>query len=978
MTRLADLRFRFRTDRAAAVAVSFAPLIYFLPALIAGRVLCPWDGLLQNVPFRVAAAQMIRGGHLPLWNPYLFSGMPLFATAQVGVLYPLNWFYLPFSTTVATNLMVISTYGAAGLGAYLYARKIGASVAGAAITSLTWQFGGAVIGQLSHINIAQTAALLPWLLWSVDRYTEKRSMKRGALVSLIIAIQFFAGHQQTFVNSLLLVAAYVIVMAVANRELRTRYLTNFAFVLIGLLLAAIQILPTYELLRRSERSAATYEFFSSFSMPKRFILTFLAPYVMGGGDGRLFRAPYVGPPYYPEMVGYVGLLTIILAVIAVVSKPDLRAKFWAVVAVICLLLAFGAYAPLHFHKLIYYVPLLNLFRVPARHLMEVDFALAVLAGRGFTALASHREALRTRTIAIASGLAILLLTILTVTFLRPADFHLARALPVTMLRTPELFIPIVVAAVSVYGLWLLVCGKRGATLLLFSILAIDLMLWGQSGGWYVASPHARDEYFHRPAIVETLNKTAPADKSSFRLLTAPHEFNPAAPPVPPSVSHSENFVLWTQPDIYMMHGIPNAAGYDGFGLERYSQLAGRMKVWGELTDPDRSLRSDSREIDLLNVRYLLSMRQQSAADARSSGFATATQKFGDYSFAEKDLGLSSLVKEKRLTFSVPPVEIDQLALVTQLAWSESIPDQTTVAHVRLKSADGQILDLPLRAGVDTSEWSFERPDIRARIRHGRATVATSYKVEEAQASYDAHTYVTSLTLPQMTKVNSGEIVLESAHRWPDLSLTVFRISLINQPAGQTYAVRREMVSIDQEVNRSSSRWESLGQTDDVDIYQNRQAMPRAWLASQAIVLNEAAMLEVIRSGRFADGKKWDPATTALVEAPAASQLNGTGEARITRYEPNRIDVLTKSDGPSILILSENHYPGWRAYVDGRFVDTLRVDYNLRGAMLPAGEHTVEFVYRPKSVFVGTTLSLFALAFLIAGVVIDRQRRATAR
>jgi hypothetical protein len=156
------------------------------------------------------------------------------------------------------------------------------------------------------------------------------------------------------------------------------------------LLAAVQILPTLELLRRSERSAATYEFFTSYSMPKRFILTFVAPYVMGGGDGRLFRAPYIGPPFYPEMVGYVGLLALMLCLTALLVKPDLRTKFWAGVAIICLLLAIGGYAPLYVYKLIYYVPLLNLFRVPARHLMEVDFALAVLAGRGFTFLSEHR------------------------------------------------------------------------------------------------------------------------------------------------------------------------------------------------------------------------------------------------------------------------------------------------------------------------------------------------------------------------------------------------------------------------------------------------------------------------------------------------------------------------------------------------------------------------------------------------------------
>src|SRR5437868_4361854 len=342
MTSSFNLRFRLRSDNAAAIAVTLAPVLYFLPAILSGKVLCPDDDLLQNVPFRIAAAQIMRSGYLPLWNPYIFSGMPLLATAQVGILFPLNWSYLFFSPAAATNLMVISTYMVAGLGAYLYARRIGASVIGAAITGLAWQFSGAAIGQISHINIAQTSAILPWILWSLEGYAAKGTFKRGAILSVIIAVQFFAGHQQTFVNSLLLVTAYVAVMAIANRDMLRRYLTSFAFIAVGLLLSAFQILPTFELLRRSERSAATYEFFTSFSMPKRFVLTFLAPYIMGGGDGQLFRAPYVGPPYYPEMVGYVGVLTIMLAVIAIVVKPDVRTKFWALIAVICLLLAFGA------------------------------------------------------------------------------------------------------------------------------------------------------------------------------------------------------------------------------------------------------------------------------------------------------------------------------------------------------------------------------------------------------------------------------------------------------------------------------------------------------------------------------------------------------------------------------------------------------------------------------------------------------------
>src|SRR5438552_8450524 len=134
----------------------------------------------------------------------------------------------------------------------------------------------------------------------------------------------------------------------------------------------------------------------------------------------------------------------------------------------------------------------------------------------------------------------------------------------------------------------------------------------------------------------------------------------------------------------MMHGIQNAAGYDGFGLERYSQLAGRMKVWGELTDPDATLRGDSREIDLVNARYLVSMRRQTNLPTPAEAFAKADQQYGNYMFAANDLGLSSLTKGKRLSFSVPAVGIDHIGLVSHLAWSENVPDGTVVARLRLQ------------------------------------------------------------------------------------------------------------------------------------------------------------------------------------------------------------------------------------------------------------------------------------------------------
>src|SRR5688572_25905995 len=225
--------------------------------------------------------------------------MPLLGAAQAGVLFPLNWFYLLFSAPVATNLMMLSAYMLAALGAYLYARRIGSSISGAIVTSLVWQGSAFMVGQVGHTNIVHTAALLPWLLWAIDGYAEKGDRRRGVVVTALVAFQCFAGHQQTFVYTLLVAAAYALMMWRVS-ERRPAYLWSLVMVAAGLALAAVQILPTLELLRHSLRADASYDFFSSFSMPRRFLWTFFAPYVMGGGDGQFFRAPYVGPAFYAE------------------------------------------------------------------------------------------------------------------------------------------------------------------------------------------------------------------------------------------------------------------------------------------------------------------------------------------------------------------------------------------------------------------------------------------------------------------------------------------------------------------------------------------------------------------------------------------------------------------------------------------------------------------------------------------------------
>ena len=107
----------------------------------------------------------------------------------------------------------------------------------------------------------------------------------------------------------------------------------------------------------------------------------------------------------------------------------------------------------------------------------------------------------------------------------------------------------------------------------------------------------------------------------------------------------------------------------------------------------------------------------------------------------------------------------------------------------------------------------------------------------------------------------------------------------------------------------------------------------------------------------------------LLEAPVEfnRQVLEDTSANVTVKQngPNNVQVSTKSMSPAILVLSENFFPGWYAYVDGKREEILRVNYNQRGLVLEQGEHNIEFVYRPFSVLLGFMISsVTALALVL--------------
>jgi hypothetical protein len=157
----------------------------------------------------------------------------------------------------------------------------------------------------------------------------------------------------------------------------------------------------------------------------------------------------------------------------------------------------------------------------------------------------------------------------------------------------------------------------------------------------------------------------------------------------------------------------------------------------------------------------------------------------------------------------------------------------------------------------------------------------------------------------------------------------------------------------------------------VVVYENDDALPHAWIVHDVQTVGRGEALPLLSAGAI------DPRLTALVEGepppvapPAAS---GAESARVTRYEPEAIEIRVDATAPGLLVVSEVYASGWRAYVDGAEVEILPTDHVLRGVPIPAGPSVVELRYEPRSLRLGLAISALTTAAMLLVAVLYSAR-----
>ena len=172
--------------------------IYYWPVLSIKGFL--WNDFIeQNFPYRLFAAVSLKQGVLPFWNPYVFSGMPFFADVQAAVLYPLNLMLTLFAShewldPIIVEYQVIFHVVLAGAFMFLLARSWGCGRMAGVLSAATFMFCGFFTAHIFHVNLIETAAWFPLIIWLFDR-TIKSSAHAAYILLADRVFHFRAGHE---------------------------------------------------------------------------------------------------------------------------------------------------------------------------------------------------------------------------------------------------------------------------------------------------------------------------------------------------------------------------------------------------------------------------------------------------------------------------------------------------------------------------------------------------------------------------------------------------------------------------------------------------------------------------------------------------------------------------------------------------------------------------------------------------------------
>jgi uncharacterized membrane protein YfhO len=550
----------------------------------------------------IAAKTLQTEGHIPLWNPYIFTGQPLVANSQSSLFYPPNLLLRLLSAGKVATIRIIFNLLFAGIFTFFFCRELRISDKGAFLSAISFSFSGPLIVWVGF-PLANVLVCLPFLMWAGEKLLRQNNLFRTALLGAGMGMSLLGGHPETTFQILAVFSLYFLARFVFLepdfREKAGLFGSFLLAVIIGAMISGIQLLPFLDFMANSATFARggrasdvggnlffSQEWLANLSTA----VTLICPNFFGNPLDHSYIWPFTNFQNYNEQSVYFGLTPLALAIGAFFTDQKRRPL---IIISSLTLFCIGVAWHLPGFEIVNHLPVFSM--APGKRLrLPFVFLTAVLAGFGYDSFIGRLKSAQREGRGFYSVAAVILATILfflAVLFLKatvantlpPGSFGHKILHSVFALHKWRTFIPLGIATALVLGYISTLRSPQFYRLfpgLLLALTAFELcaLAWGYN-------PTVKEaEILPAAPAVEFLQKR---EQQTYRILTTDGYF---------------------YPNYGAAYGIADVAGYDAPVYQSFSDLylaQGGKSIGGQI-DSRQQWEPNWPLIDFLNVRYVIS------------------------------------------------------------------------------------------------------------------------------------------------------------------------------------------------------------------------------------------------------------------------------------------------------------------------------------------------------------------------------------
>jgi hypothetical protein len=874
----------------------------------------------QIEPFNRFISTSLKKGDFPLWNPYAgLAGSPLLADGHTGPLEPIQFFfffvparYWPY----AVDIQLLVRFFLAGYFCYLFVRRQGISFWGSVTSGTLFMLSSYFVSFGNHPEI-KTEVLLPLVLYGYDRLVDLKDKLGFWFCALFIGWAIIAAMPEATFFSLFLGTLWYFYKSMISwlkagmifTEARNRFLKYVGSTVLGFLISAVYLLPFLEFVlfaKSGHSEGSVYPWFPLWALPN------LVFQVQG---------------YFFLHLGVFALFTLFLSLLYLKDWPAEDRQ---------LILFFGSYAVI-FMFVPYDFPLTNWIRslpvfdqvvLTKYSIPSIIFCLAVLVGNLIDRI-KH-----TSLSYIKSILSLLAIYVLFINL--PSWSNPAKSLSVYFADKNSMyaaFIPII----SLSIIWPLLIFVYQRQRISTRVMQISLLfLVGLEPFFWSGRIHRPDRVdpFQVPPFVEYLRD----DKEPFRIFGLD------------GILYPNISTAYRVADIRWLNAMVPQRAFDFSTKFIQTTEPWTIRLTGTILPVSDGM------FDLLNVKYVLFGRNSSLDALEICSSEPNTQPdFGRNTIHSVVLSQNS---DKLNQLLETPININGVTRTTLLAQT---PQQFSVKL----NIPQTLSTLDFSIGLDPDVFLPEYGD-------GVTFKVTLLNGNKTRDLYSR--YIDPKNNPCHRKWFDESIDLAP---WAGKEV-ILNFFTDPGPTGNISwdwaywgAISLSTKTASDQSGKEQLSYERVYRDRNVLIYRNKDVSPRAFVVYNVVnVSSLSESLEQMASSNI------DLNQTAVVEnlpVELVNSINKTGRhmqaepgnAKLVNSGELTVEVNAKAAG--LLIVTDQYYPGWNAYVDGQRRPIYPVDGIFRGVFLEPGNHQIEFKYRPFSFIFGgiiSTISLIGTIFFL--------------